>query len=125
MVKDLIRKKQLYILILLVGISIFLPTSIIISTPHATLKDTVIIFSFSMLLSFIFSFFGQEKNATIFFDTTTELLFFVGCSFLAIYFLPTFFAFIEGCDYFLDGLLPISAGIGICLGTVIFNIIRL
>ncbi len=121
MVRDLVHKKQIYILILLVVISIFSPTSIIISSPHAILKDIIIIFSFSIILSFIFLFFRKEKQIRIFFKTTTELLFFVGCSFLAIYFIPTVFALIKGYDYFFDGLLPISLGAGICIAVVIYQ----
>ncbi len=121
MVKDLISKKQIYILSLLVIISIFLPTSTIVTTPHATLKDIVIIFTLSVVLSFIFLFIRQKKQPLIFFKSNENLLFFMGCSFVAIYFLPTLFAFIKGDDYFLDGFLPIFLGVGICISTIIYR----
>ena len=120
MVKDLISKKQTYIAILFV-ISIFSPTSIIISSPHATIKDIIIVFCFSTALSLFFLFLKKEKQTITFFNTTSSLLFFVGCSFLAVYTMPTFFAFIKGDDYFLDGFLPISLGIGICIAVTLYQ----
>lgn len=119
------KNKKLFLLSLVLLVSAFLPTEVIESEPHADINSLVYIFLFSLFLAPVLLFFFNEKRVKApFFSSYSDLTFFMGCFFISLYTIPTLSAFLRNKVFFLDGLLPISAGIGICLGTIMFDFFK-
>lgn len=119
------KNKKLFLLSLVLLISALLPTGVIESEPHADIDSLLYIFLFSLFLAPVLLYFFNEKRVKApFFSSYSDLMFFMGCFFISLYTIPTLSAFLREKTFFLDGLLPISAGIGICLGTILYGFLK-